>query len=87
MVLKFWLVCSIICICVAYISCKALNSKLKREGYKINMIKYSFFERLQIFLYLIIPLFNILMIFVFLFGMDSIVEKLKREGTLVKAEI
>lgn len=84
--LKFWLICSIICIIVAYISCKALNAKLKREGYKINTTKYSFFERLHIFLYLIIPVFNILMIFAFIFGMDSIVEKLKREGTLVKSE-
>jgi hypothetical protein len=83
---KFWLISSLICGCILYISSKAIGAKLKREGFETKLIKYSFFEKLQNYIYIIIPFFNILLILVCLFAGEEVERKVKEKIIKINKE-
>jgi hypothetical protein len=70
--LKFYIISTLISIFVVRISVLAINSKLKREGYKYNKIKYSLTEKIQGYIALFVPILNILLALISLFFYEKI---------------
>jgi len=83
--LKVYLISSIISIVVSTISLQALANKVKREGYIILKEKSSLAEKMKLIILFFIPIFNILLMLISLFGDELIINNLK-ERNLIKKE-
>ena len=77
--LKFYLISTVLCWSVAFISSKAMDAKLKREGKKRIKVNYSVFEKTQTLLPLLIPIANIFLALIFIFMFDEICKRAETE--------
>jgi hypothetical protein len=78
--LKFYIISTVLSGIVSLISIKAISCRIKREGY-VCKTKYSICEELTSYLYLLIPLFNILFALIALFKQEE-----AYQGALFKYE-
>lgn len=80
--IKFWLISSAISCVVGLISLKAIEAEIKRENIKIPKIKTSIYEKIKVFFYFMIPIFNLIMVFIVLLKSDDVkqrtIEKYKK---------
>ena len=76
--LKAYIITTIISAIVTMISLRAISDRLKREGYTNSEIKYSTAEKLKAYLYLLIPVFNIILALACLLKEDIIYTNTKK---------
>ena len=80
MILKFYLISTLICIIITVISIRSISIALIRDGYE-SKTKHTPWESLHACLPTLIPIINIFIALYFIFGSDDILSrtKLKRD--------